>query len=113
MALAYIGIIMLAVQKQWFATLQQKLAAVGRMALTNYIFHTLVCTFIFYGFGLGLYGQVEREGQLLLVLLIWAIQLWLSPIWLKKYRMGPLERVWRTLTYLTINKARNKTIHQE
>lgn len=113
MALAYIGIIMLAVQRQWFATLQQKLTAVGRMALTNYIFHTLVCTFIFYGFGLGLYGQVERGEQLLLVLLIWAIQLWLSPIWLKKYRMGPLERVWRTLTYLTINKTRNKTINQE
>ena len=75
------------------------LAAVGQMALTNYLTHTIVCTTIFYGHGLGLFGSVDRTGQLLIVLAIWLGQLTLSPIWLKHFRFGPFEWLWRSLTY--------------
>ncbi|MEX0887597.1 MAG: DUF418 domain-containing protein [Phycisphaeraceae bacterium] len=79
--------------------LSTPLAAVGRMALTNYLMQTIICTFIFYGHGLGYFGQVERTGQLAVVLLIWAAQLTWSPLWLRRYNYGPMEWLWRALTY--------------
>ena len=59
-------------------------------------------SFIFYGHGLGLFGAVPRWGQLLVVLLICCLQLYLSPLWLHKFRFGPVEWLWRTLTYLRL-----------
>ncbi|MCH9647105.1 MAG: DUF418 domain-containing protein [Deltaproteobacteria bacterium] len=76
-----------------------RLAAVGRMAFTNYLMQTVICTSLFYGHGLGLFGQVERKEQILFVMAIWAFQLWLSPIWLRRFRFGPAEWLWRSLTY--------------
>jgi uncharacterized protein len=73
--------------------------AVGRMALTNYLLQTIICTTIFYGHGLGLFGQVERSGQILIVLGVWIFQLVVSPLWLRHYRFGPAEWAWRSLTY--------------
>lgn len=100
MALAYVGIVMRFVQSGRLSGLQRRLAAVGRTAFTNYIMQSLLCTFIFYGFGLGLFGQVERWGQILIVLPIWALQVLLAPLWLAKFRFGPLEWLWRSLTYM-------------
>jgi uncharacterized protein len=60
---------------------------------------TFLGTFIFYGHGLGLYGSLERKYLILLVFAIWIIILIISPLWLRRFRFGPLERVWRTLTY--------------
>lgn len=97
--LGYIGIVNLIINKGLIKSLQRRLAAVGQMAFTNYIVHSLICTFIFYGFGLGLFSQVERTYQILVVVFIWILQLWYSPIWLKNYRFGPLEWMWRSLTY--------------
>lgn len=97
--LGYIGLINLAINKGFAIALQKRLANVGQMAFTNYIFHSVICTFIFYGHGLALYGQVERWQQLVIVVLIWLLQLWYSPLWLKIYRFGPLEWAWRSLTY--------------
>ena len=72
----------------------------GRMAFTNYLTQTLIMTFIFVGFpGLGLFGTVERSGQFLIVIAVWALQLVWSPLWLARYRFGPLEWLWRSLTY--------------
>lgn len=99
-AAAYIGLIMRVVQSGVLSSLQARLAAVGRMAFTNYIAQSVIGTFIFYGFGLGLFGSVERWGQVLIVLAVWAFQLWLSPLWLRHYRFGPLEWLWRSLTYM-------------
>ena len=76
-----------------------RLSAVGRMAFTNYIAQSLICTWIFYGHGLGLFGQVDRVGQFGIVLLVWALQLWWSPLWLARFRFGPLEWMWRSLVY--------------
>ena len=71
------------------------------MAFTNYILQTLICTTLFYGHGFGLFGKVERLGQLAIVLMIWGVQLILSPIWLRHFSFGPLEWMWRSLTYWT------------
>ena len=75
------------------------LQAVGRMAFTNYILETVLCTAIFYGHGLGLFGRIDRVGQLVIVLGIWAPLLVTSSLWLRAFRFGPLEWLWRTLTY--------------
>lgn len=95
----YIGLVMLWVQWGGLATLQMALAAVGRMALSNYLLHTLIATTIFYGHGFGLFGSVDRTGQILIVLAIWLFQIIWSPIWLHYFRFGPAEWLWRSLTY--------------
>ena len=99
MALGYIGLVMLAIRHRWLPALQARLAAAGRMAFTNYIAQTVLCTTIFYGHGLGLFGSVARWQMLLVVFGVWGLQLWWSPLLLARYRYGPLEWGWRTLTY--------------
>jgi uncharacterized protein len=76
-----------------------RFTAVGRMAFTNYLMHSLILTTVFYGYGLGLYGQVPRAAQMLFVTAVIGFQLWLSPWWLARYRFGPMEWIWRSLTY--------------
>jgi uncharacterized protein len=98
-SLAYVGALTLAYRRGVFSWLIKRLAAVGRMAFTNYLLQTLLCTTIFYGHGLGLFGSVSRVGQMAFVLGIWAFQLVTSPIWLCHFRMGPFEWLWRSLTY--------------
>ena len=100
-SLGYIGLITYGVQANWLPGLQKHLAAVGRTALSNYFLQTLLATFIFYGFGLSLFGSVERWGQILIVFSIWALQLAISPWWLQHFRFGPLEWLWRSLTYMS------------
>ena len=99
MALGYIGLVMSAVRRGWFRGLQKRFAAAGRMAFTNYIAQTLICTTLFYGHGLGLFGKADRWQLLVVVVIIWIAQLWWSPPLLKRLRYGPLEWAWRSLTY--------------
>ena len=75
------------------------LAAVGRMALSNYFAHTLLCTTFFYGYGLGYFAQIEYPQLWLVVLSVWAFNIVFSLLWLRAFRMGPFEWVWRCLTY--------------
>jgi uncharacterized protein len=98
-ALAYIGVVMLVVRAGLFRMLTASLAAVGRMALTNYLATTLVCTTIFNGYGFGLFGSLQRYQLYFVVLGIWAVQLVISPIWLRYFLFGPAEWAWRSLTY--------------
>lgn len=72
---------------------------VGRMALTNYLLQSLICTTIFYSYGLGLYGRVGPLADLFLAVLIYALQVPFSRWWLSGHRFGPMEWVWRRLTY--------------
>jgi uncharacterized protein len=76
-----------------------RFGAVGRMALSNYLLQSLVMTTIFYGYGLSLYGEVPRLLQMLFVLGLIGVQLVLSPWWLARFRFGPAEWAWRSLTY--------------
>ena len=105
-AAAYLGLVMLSIRRLPGLRIWERLAAVGRMAFTNYILHSVLCTFIFYGHGLGLYGQVGRAGQQLVVLGVWIVQLAISPWWLARFRFGPLEWLWRSLTYWRLQPLR-------
>jgi uncharacterized protein len=98
-AMGHIGLVMLICQRGWLAGLIRRLGAAGRMALTNYLTHSIVCTTIFYGYGLGYFGTINRGGLALIVLAIWTFQLIVSPIWLRHFRYGPAEWLWRSLTY--------------
>ena len=75
------------------------LAMTGRMALTNYLMQSLICTLIFNGYGLGLAGKVPPTGAILLVAGIFSVQMVLSSWWLGHFRFGPMEWLWRVLTY--------------
>lgn len=107
MASAYVGVVMRACQTKPLERFTRPFAAVGRLALSNYLLQTLICTTIFYGHGFGLFGKVERAGQVLIVLAIWVVQLIVSPIWLRYFRFGPAEWLWRSLTYWKIQPMRN------
>ncbi|MXX60541.1 MAG: DUF418 domain-containing protein [Holophagales bacterium] len=98
--LGYVALVMLAVLHGWLPGLQRRLQAAGRMALSNYISQSVICTLIFYGHGLGQFEQVSRLGQFGIVIAIWAAQLAWSPWWLARFRFGPLEWLWRSLTYM-------------
>jgi uncharacterized protein len=104
--LFWIGLVMLVCQKGWLPGARRRLAAVGRMAFTNYILDTVLCTFIFYGWGLGFFGKVSRVEQFGIVLGIWAVQLIVSPLWLDRFQFGPLEWAWRSLTYWRLQPMR-------
>jgi uncharacterized protein len=80
--------------------LRRRLAAIGQMALSNYLLQTVLCTTLFYGHGFGLFGKVERAGQALIVLAVWILQLVISPLWLRYFQFGPVEWLWRAATYL-------------
>jgi uncharacterized protein len=102
LSLGYLGAIALAVDRGWAPGLTGALANTGRMALTNYLTQTVVATTIFYYYGLGLFAQttpVERVG---IVLAVYCIQLVVSSVWLRYFEFGPMEWLWRSLTYLRL-----------
>jgi uncharacterized protein len=108
-SLGYIALIMLISKAACCGGFKRVLSAVGKMAFTNYILMSVIATLIFYGHGLGFFGEVERTGQILIVLGIWLIILIISPLWLKYYKYGPLEWLWRSLTYWKKQPMRNAT----
>lgn len=97
--LGHIGLFMLFIKSGILKFLQKALAAVGTMALTNYLMHSIITSIIFYGFGFGLFGKLERYELYYIVFGIWIFQLITSPIWLKYFQYGPFEWLWRSLTY--------------
>ncbi|TXR54295.1 DUF418 domain-containing protein [Reinekea thalattae] len=99
-ALGYIHLLLWLMQRGLAKRCFKLLANLGRMALSNYILQSLICALLFYGIGLGLFGQVERWQQWLIVFSLWLLQLMFSHYWLKAFRAGPLEWLWRKLSYL-------------
>lgn len=75
------------------------LAPVGRMALTNYLLQTVICVLIFYGYGFGQFGRVGAGAATLIALAIFLFQILVSTLWLKYFSYGPMEWIWRQLTY--------------
>jgi len=98
-AIGHVGLILLICRRGWMEWLTRRLAAVGQMALTNYITHSLICTTLFYGYGFALYGSLWRHQLYYVMAAIWIFQIIFSPIWLKHFLFGPLEWAWRSLTY--------------
>ena len=74
-------------------------APVGRMALTNYLMHSIICVVLSYGFGLGLWWRVGASRAMVIAAAIIVVQIPLSAWWLSRYRFGPVEWIWRRLTY--------------
>ncbi|MCH6198251.1 DUF418 domain-containing protein [Aquiflexum sp. LQ15W] len=99
-AMGHIGMIMVFSKLPAFEWLKHSLAAVGKMALTNYLMHSVICMFVFTGVGFGLFGKLQRFELLYVVFSIWIFQMILSPIWLKYFHFGPIEWMWRRLSYL-------------
>lgn len=79
--------------------LRAPIEAVGRTAFSNYILQSVLATWIFYGHGLGLFGLLSRAEQWFVIVGIWTVQIGLTLLWLRFYKMGPLEWLWRKLTY--------------
>ena len=98
-AFGYIALIVLWMKSGALRFVTKTLAAVGQMAFSNYILTSLLCTTIFEGYGFGLFGKLQRYQLYGVVLAVWLVILVLSPIWLRHFRFGPLEWVWRSLTY--------------
>lgn len=99
MSLLYLSGISLIAESGKLQPIIRTLAATGRMALTNYLTHTIVCTFVFYYWGLAQFDLWTRPERVALVIGLFAAQCILSPIWLSKFQFGPMEWLWRTLTY--------------
>ncbi len=96
MALGYICIIICICKSKLYPHMVNKLSAVGRMALSNYLLQSALLALIFYGFGE--FGKVERIYQLLIVAMLCLLQWWYSSLWLNHFYYGPMEWIWRSLT---------------
>ena len=99
LVMAHAAAIILMYQSGVAQGLFRRLQAVGRMAFTNYIMHSVICTLFFFGYGLNYFGELQFYQLYYLVVVIWIVQLIVSPIWLRYFYFGPLEWVWRSLTY--------------
>ena len=99
MMLGYMSAIVLAMQLPAWAARLRWFAPAGRMALTNYLLQSLVCTLVFYGYGLGYFERLPRAWQPLFVVALFALQVVFSRWWLARHRFGPMEWLWRWMTY--------------
>ena len=99
MALGFLGLVMLICQRGMLGLARHALAAVGRMALTNYLMQSVICLFVFHDMGLGWWNELARYQLYFVVAGVWAFQIAFSVWWMARYRFGPLEWLWRTLTY--------------
>jgi uncharacterized protein len=99
MALGIIAMVAILWQKEIWRRVLAILAPVGRMALTNYLLQTIICVTIFYGYGFGKFGTIGATKATLVALGIFVFQIALSTVWLRYFTYGPMEWVWRRLTY--------------
>jgi len=96
---AYVSLVLLSLQTNNCRRILAPVAAAGRMALTNYLTQTLILITLFYGFGFGLFYRVTLAQGVLITIALYLIQVVWSNFWLKKFKYGPLEWLWRGLTY--------------
>jgi len=102
----YICTFTLVLNKIKNSKLIQATVAVGKTALSNYLFQTIICTTLFYSYGFALYGKTGPALNFLIVLILFPSQLILSQWWIKNYRFGPVEWLWRSLTYRKLQPMR-------
>ena len=100
-ALGHLALVMLLCRTVRVSRLQQALSAVGRLALSNYLAQSVIGLVLFTGVGFALFGELERTSLYLIVPCIWLFQLGSSVWWLRYFRFGPMEWIWRWLTYGT------------
>ncbi len=100
MCFGYLGWIVRGTQAASTSRVLSWLAPAGRMALTNYLMQSVVCTLVFYGYGMGYFEQLSRAWQVPFVLVLFTALVLFSRWWLQRFRFGPMEWLWRSLTYL-------------
>ncbi len=100
MCLGYVAWVVRALDSPLWQRPLSALAPAGRMALTNYLMQSLVCTWIFYGYGLGYFEQLPRAWHPVFALALFGLQVLVSHLWLSRFRFGPMEWLWRSATYL-------------
>lgn len=110
-AMGHVGLIMIFCKLPILRWLKTSLASVGKMALTNYLMHSVICMIVFTGVGFGLFGKLQRYELYYVVLGIWIFQLIVSPVWLYYFRFGPAEWLWRSLTYLKVQPMKKIKIY--
>lgn len=98
-AIGYAALLILLVKMGLLRWPTTALAAVGRMALSNYLLQTFICTTLFYGYGFGLFARVEYVGMAGIMVGVWCVNILFSLVWLRCFRFGPAEWAWRCLTY--------------
>jgi uncharacterized protein len=98
--LGHIGMIMLFGKLNILRWFKHAISCIGKMALTNYLMHSVICMIVFTGAGFGMFGRLQRYELLYVVFSIWVFQLIISPLWLKYFHFGPVEWLWRRLSYL-------------
>ncbi|MBA6328879.1 DUF418 domain-containing protein [Colwellia sp. MB02u-6] len=106
MTAGYFGLIMALLTAQKWRKRLAIFIPMGRMALTNYIMHSVILSSIFYGYAGGYFGEISRAPQMLIAFAIVVLQLWFSRWWLNQYAFGPLEWLWRCLSYKKIQTMR-------
>ncbi len=97
--IGHASLIMLTIRLKIVPWLMRALAAVGQMAFTNYLMQSIICTFFFFGYGFGYFAKLHFHQIYYVVGAVWIFQLIFSSIWLRYFRFGPFEWVWRSLTY--------------
>jgi uncharacterized protein len=98
LSLGWVSLWLLLLRLGWFGSVTRSLASAGRMALSNYLLTTLLCTTLFYGYGFRLFGQLSRWQMWGMAACVWIILLGLSPLWLARFHFGPAEWLWRSLS---------------
>ncbi len=106
MTMGHLGFLILLYKYQFAKGFMRLMSRVGQMTLTNYMMQSALGALIFYGFGFGLYGKLERYELYYVVLGIWLFQILFSNLWMNYFRYGPVEWVWRSLTYMKIQPLR-------
>lgn len=101
-AIGYGALVLLLCTTSWFTKVFRPVAKAGRMSMTTYIGQSVIATLIFYHYGFGMYGKVDIMTGTLMAVGIFVVQALLADLWLSRYKMGPLEWVWRIGTYGTI-----------
>jgi uncharacterized protein len=105
-ALAHCAVVMLLLMSSARRWIARALSPYGRMALTNYLGQSVICSLVFYGYGFGMWGQFSRVGLMGVVLAVWTVQIIFSHAWLSVFRFGPAEWAWRALVYWHAPKMR-------
>ncbi len=105
----YISLAVFIFRNGWVRWLVEKISATGRMALTNYLTQSVICTTLFYSYGFGLYGRVNIWQGMLITLGIYLTQVVWSHYWLKHYRFGPFEWAWRSLSYKKLQPLKKES----
>ncbi|TQR20243.1 DUF418 domain-containing protein [Psychrobacillus vulpis] len=103
-AIAYAGIIALLCTIPFISKLLSPFAKAGRMSMTIYLMQSLIATTIFYSYGFGLYGKVDIQTGTWMAVGIYVLQLVFAEVWFMKFKQGPVEMLWRKLTYATYKR---------